>query len=112
MVPAAWLLPVEQLAISGQSQQRPAIAIHIVFEVEDLGKTGAGDLVFSPGTVGILGANQILNAAAQAWQLRVIKRAKPHHRPGGLGSGAGPLAFEDRVIVGVAAFAPPAVLVL
>ena len=42
----------------------------------------------------------------------VIERAQAHHGPGGLGGRAGSLAFEDWIVVGVAAFAPAAVFVL
>ena len=44
--------------------------------------------------------------------VRVVERAQPHDGPSGLRGGAGALALEDGVVVGVATFAPAAVLVL
>ena len=88
------------------------VPIHVVFQVKDLRETGAGGFVFGPGTVGVLGVNKILDAATKGFGVGVAEGAEGHHRPGGLGSGARPLAFEDRIVVSVAAFAPAAIGVL
>ena len=65
-----------------------------------------------PGTVRVLRADEIFNAALSAGLVRVVERAQTHDGPGGLRGGARSLALEDRVVVGVAAFAPAAVFVL
>ena len=39
---------LEELGIGSQRQERPAIAIHIVLQIEDPRKTGAGGLMFRP----------------------------------------------------------------
>src|SRR5262249_32466322 len=73
---------------------------------------GAGGFVFGPGAVGILGADEVLDATLNAWAMGVVERAEAHDCPGGLGSSARSLAFKNGVVVGVAAFAPAAVFVL
>ena len=47
-----------------------------------------------------------------AWPMRVAKGAQPHDGPRSLRSSARSLAFEDGIVVSVAAFAPAAVFVL
>ena len=55
---------------------------------------------------------KIFDAALEAGAVRVVEGAQAHDGPGGLRGGAGAVALENRVVVGVAAFAPAAVLVL
>ena len=102
----------EEIAIGGQGQEGPTVAIHVVLQVEDARETGAGRFRFGPGAVGVLGANEVGHAGLDAGAVGVAEGAEAHDGPGGLGGGAGALAFEDGVVVGVAAFAPAAVLVL
>src|SRR5689334_15711914 len=49
----------EQFTICGEREKRPAISIHIVFEVEHLGKAGAGRFMFCPGAILVLCADEV-----------------------------------------------------
>src|ERR1035441_795559 len=102
----------EHVAVSCHRQQRPTVAVHVVLEVEDFRKARAGGLVLSPGAVRVLRVNQILDAAPDARAMRIVERAEAHDGPGGLRCSAGSLAFEDWVVVWIAARAPTAILVL
>ena len=53
----------EDFAIGRKREQRPGVAIDVIFQIENLRKTGAGDFAFRPGTIRVLRANQILEAA-------------------------------------------------
>src|SRR2546429_2299973 len=103
---------LQNVSIRRQREQRPGVAIHVVFQIENLRKTGAGRFLLGPGTVFVLRAGEILDAALQARTIRIVECAEAHDRPRGLCRGARSLALENRIVVGVAAFAPAAVLVL
>jgi hypothetical protein len=65
-----------QLAVGGHGEERPGVAIHVVFEVENFRKTCAGDLVFGPGAVGVLGVDEVANAAQEAFAIWIAKSAE------------------------------------
>jgi hypothetical protein len=75
---------VEQLLVSCQRQERPTVPVHVVLQIEHFRKAGAGDFILAPRAVGILGADQVVDAALDAGPMRVIERAQAHERPGGL----------------------------
>ena len=102
----------EDFAVRGEREQRPGVAIDVVFQVENLRETGAGGFLLGPGAVGVLRADQILDAAFERGIVRVAERTQAHDGPGGLRRGAWPAALENRVVVSVATLAPAAVLVL
>src|SRR4029077_12468946 len=67
---------------------------------------------FGPRTVGILSADQIFDTALDTGSMGIIECQQAHDCPCGLRGGAWPLALENGVVVGVAAFAPAAIFVL
>ena len=87
------------------------LAIHIVFEVENAGESGAGGVVFGPGTVFVLVRGDIRYRAE--WSRGSGRAgAEAHNGPGGLAGSAGTATFERREVVGFACFTPAAVVVL
>src|SRR6185369_10422878 len=92
--------------------QGPAIPVHIVLQVEDFWKAGAGDFVFGPGAIRVLGAGKVIDAAADAGTIGIVEGAEAHDRPRCLGGGAVTLAFKNRIVVGIAALTPTAIVVL
>src|SRR5439155_15089305 len=85
------------------------VAVHVVLEIKHARETSAGRLVLRPRAVRVLRAGQEFDAAADAGAVGVTERAQTHHRPGGLRGGAWTLAFENRIVVSVAALAPATV---
>ena len=55
----------EDFTIRCKRKQRPSVAIDVVFQIKHLRETGAGRLLLRPRAVGILRANQILDAAPE-----------------------------------------------
>ena len=104
--------PFADLPVGAEREQRPGVAIHVVFQVKHFRKTGAGRLVLGPRAVEILRAAEILDAAFEDGIFGIVERAQTHDGPRGLRRGAGALPFENRVVVGVATFAPAAVFAL
>ena len=64
-LPVARLTATEKLPVGGEGQQGPGVPIHVVFEVEHLGKAGAGDFFLAPGTVLVLVPDEPFEAAFQ-----------------------------------------------
>src|SRR4051812_8010340 len=102
----------KQVAVGGESKQRPTVPIHVVFQIKDFREASAGDLVLGPTAVAILRAGEILEATNYARTAGVAKGAEAHYSPSGLRSGAWSLAFEHWIVVSVAAFTPAAIGVL
>src|SRR5579859_6512980 len=100
----------KDFAISRQRQQRPAVTVHVVLQIENLWEPCPGSFVFRPGTVLVLLLNEEFYSALDAGPRGIIERAQTHHRPRSLRSGTGPLAFENRIVISIATLTPPAVL--
>src|SRR2546422_6903839 len=100
--------PFDQVVVSRQGQQRPTVPIHVVLQIKNARKTGAGGFGFRPGPVGVLRLDQVTDAADHTGAMGIVEGAQAHDCPGGLRSGAGTLAFENGIVVGVAPFAPTA----
>jgi hypothetical protein len=103
---------LEDFGVSGEGEEGPGVTVHVVFEVEDFGEAGAGGFEFGPGAVGVLGAEEVMETVEEAGTGRIVEGAEAHDGPSGLGRRAGAAAFEDWIVVGIAAFAPAAVVVL
>src|SRR5665213_271666 len=97
------------LLVSGEREQRPGVAIDVVFQIKNFRKTGAGRLGFRPRTVRILSLHEIFNAAFERGIFGIIERAQAHDGPRGLGRGAWALTFENGVVVSVASLTPAGV---
>src|SRR5690606_24077048 len=83
--------------------------VHVVLEVEHFRETRTRDFALGPRTVLILHADEVLDTALHTRTERVIEREQAHDGPSGLRGGARPLPFVNRIVVGVAAFAPAAI---
>lgn len=108
----ASLATCEEFLVGGEGEERPGIPVHVVLEVVDFWETGSGGGVLGPGAVGVLGFDEVLDAALDTGAMGVAEGEESHEGPGGLGGGGRAAAFEDGVFVGIAAFAPAAVGVL
>src|SRR5450755_1259708 len=53
------------LPVGGEREQRPGVAIHVVFQVKHFRETGAGGLGFRPRAVRILCLHEIFDAALE-----------------------------------------------
>src|SRR6185436_15909716 len=80
---------VEKLSVSRQREKRPGVPVHVVLEVKYFREAGAGNLALGPGSVGVLHASEVVDAALDAVTVGIIKSAEAHERPGGLRGGAG-----------------------
>ena len=98
--------------IGRQREEREILTIHVVLQIEDARKTGAGDLRFLPGTIALLRREQIAQAALHARSLQIAARTKTHHGPGRLRCRAFALPFKRRIFVSRASFTPTAIIVL
>src|ERR1039457_385349 len=63
------------LFVSRQREQRPGVAIHVIFQIKHFRKTSAGGLGFRPRTVRILRLHEIFDAALERGILRIVERA-------------------------------------
>ena len=88
------------------------LAVHVIFEIEDPRKSGACGIVFSPGSVFVLSAEEVFDTALDGVAVRVAAGAESHNRPGGLAGGAGTATFEGRKVVRFAGFSPAAIVIL
>src|SRR5262245_31156853 len=104
--------PIELLAVRGERAQGPTGPVRVVLEVKHVREASAGNFVLAPGAVVILRAEQVVDAALEALVVRIIESAETHDGPGGLAGGAWAFAFENGIVVSVAAFAPAAIFVL
>jgi len=102
----------QHFSVGRQGQQRPAISVHIVFEIKHFRKTGPSRFRFGPRSIGVLCLNQIINAAPHALTIRIIERQQTHHSPRRLRRSTRTLPFENRIVVSITTFAPTAILVL
>src|SRR5205823_12879260 len=57
--------------ICRQSEQRKILSIHVVFQIEHTGKSSTGGLRLLPCSVGLLRAQQVTQAALNAWPIEV-----------------------------------------
>src|SRR5438874_13009960 len=67
--------------IGGQREEREILPVHVVLQVEHARKTGAGDLRFVPGTIGLLGRQEITQPALHARSIEIATSANPHDCP-------------------------------
>ena len=65
----------QEFLVGGESQQRPGVAIHVVFQIKDFGEPGAGGFVFGPGTILVLGAHQVIDAAQDTGAIGIVEGA-------------------------------------
>src|ERR1051325_7720714 len=106
-VPIAAASPV--VDIRRQREQRIILPVHVVLEIENSLKPGAGDLRFVSAAVGFLAAEEKTQAALNAAPVEIATGADAHHGPGSLRRGAFAFAFELARVVGGARFAPAAI---
>src|SRR5438552_7248324 len=59
-----WLLIPDSCSVPGQRHQRKIQAVHVVLEIENFRKAGAGELVLLPASVGPLSGEQVVDAGA------------------------------------------------
>src|SRR5438477_6114825 len=104
--------PAAIIDIGREREKRKILPIHIVLQIEYSRKTGAGNLRFVPCAIGSLRRKQITETTLHARPIELAARANPHDRPRSLRGRALTLAFENRVLVRRARFAPTAVVVL
>src|SRR5262249_1797598 len=106
----SWLR--QKFAVSGHREQRPAIAVHVVLEIEDFWETCAGCFEFRPGAIRVLCPDQVINTTLDAFAIGIAEGTEAHDGPCGLRGRAGAPSFEHRVIVGIATLAPATVIPL
>src|SRR5437660_11550984 len=56
-------LLVAELRVAPQRHEREVEAVHVILEVKDLRKAGAGERLFAPVAVGPLSGKEVVNAA-------------------------------------------------
>src|SRR5438552_14725856 len=57
--------------VGGEGEEREILPVHVVLQIEHAGETGAGDLRFVPGTIGLLGRKKITQPALHAGSIEV-----------------------------------------
>src|SRR5262245_42354723 len=96
----------QRLPVTGQRHQGEVNPIVVIFQIEDLRETGAGELVFVPRSVGLLRAQEIGDAVPHGAVAGLAGGQQPQERPAGLRRGRRPLPRQLRLVVGAAALAP------
>ncbi len=86
----------QHLFISCQGEQGEVLTVHLVFELENAGESGAGCVIFRPASVWELGADEVFDSAFDAC---IATGAEAHECPCGLAGGAWAEAFERGEIV-------------
>src|SRR5437867_9067117 len=99
-------------AVDSQRPEREVLRIQMVLQIEHAREPGAVPERVLPRAVGVLGSEQILNAARHGGSGCAPGREEAEQRPGGLARRRLAGAGERVVVVALAGLAPAAVLVL
>src|SRR5438874_2600921 len=99
-------------AVDSQRPEREVRRVQVVLEVEDAREAGAVPERVLPRAIGVLGSQEILDAARHGGAGRAPRREEAEERPGGLARRRFAGAGERVVVVALAGLAPAAVLVL
>ena len=67
--------------IGGEGEQGKILAVHAVAEVKYFREPGPGDLRLIPGTVLLLGREQVTQPALHAGPVEITARTDTHERP-------------------------------
>src|SRR5262245_39040318 len=97
-----------RVAVACQSHEREVQTIVVILKVGDLGTAGAGELVFFPGAVGPLRAQEIGDAAADRVTAGFAGRQEAEQRPAGLRGSRRAVSGQARIVVAGARLAPAA----
>ena len=88
---------------------RERIPVKVIFQVEDAGKTRAGEFRLAPGAVRLLAVNKIGNGFRDRRIVRCRTREQTDQSPSRLRSGARTLSFGGRRVIAHQRFAEAAV---
>src|SRR6266478_548013 len=97
------------IGIAREGVDRERIAIEMILQIEDAGKTGAGEIRLAPGAVVPLLVDEIGNGFGDRGVVDVSAGEKADETPSGLRSGARALAFRERLVIAAQGFAETAV---
>src|SRR6056297_3074600 len=97
----------------GQRPEREVSGIAVILQVEDARKARCRKPGVGPVAARRLGAGQVVRATAHRRAVATSRRNQSQHGPSGLeGARAASGASQRRVVVGLVAFTPAAVIVL
>ena len=85
-----------EIGVTRESVDGKGIAVEMIFQVEDAGKTGAGEIGFGPGAVGLLLVDEVGDGFGDGGIVDAGAGEKSDQAPGGLRSGARALALGER----------------
>src|SRR6266849_9462895 len=97
------------IGIAREGVNREGIPVEVIFQIEDAGKTCAGEIRLAPGAVFPLLMDEIRNGFGDRGVVDVIAGEKPDETPSALRSGARALAFRERLVIAAQGFAEAAV---
>src|SRR5262249_15657201 len=100
------------LSESAQGHQREVMGIHVVAQVEVIGKTGAGGFGLIPRARLVLPFEQPIHAAREVVADLILTREQTDQGPRGLAGGAVTASAPGAIFMGETAFTPSAVGVL
>ena len=95
-------------SIPSEGHQRKGDRVEVVPEIEDTGKTGAGEPFLGPTAVRQLVIQQVADPAGNFGAVGFTGGDQSQHRPGGLGSGDRPGPSQRRIVVGLRRLPPAA----
>src|SRR5437660_8258597 len=96
--------------VGRQREEREILAIHVVFQIKDTRKSGAGDFGLVPRTIRLLRAQKETQTALNARPIEIAAGASAHDRPRRLRRRALAHFFHRPVIVTRDSSTPAAVL--
>src|SRR5882672_3635839 len=97
------------IGIARECVDRKRIAVEVILQIEDAGKTGASEIRLAPGAVFTLLVDEIGNGFRDSGVVNACAREKANETPSGLRSGARALAFRERLVIAAQGFAEAAV---
>src|SRR6266545_6655270 len=105
-------LATRRPSIPRQGHQREVQSIHVILEIENLRKTGTGELVFVPVTIELLRRQQVLDAGLHFAARGLAGGDQAEEGPRGLRGGRRSDPRQRRVVVTAARLAPAAARLL
>src|SRR5882672_792306 len=97
------------IGIARDRVDRKRIAVEVILQIEDAGKTGASEIRLAPGAVFPLLVDEIGNGFRDSGVVDVSAGEKADETPSGLRSGARALAFCKRLVIAAQRLAEAAV---
>src|SRR5207249_7096651 len=69
------------LLVSRQREERKILPVHVVAQIKDSWKTGAGEIRLIPRAIFLLGPQQVCDSSGDALAARVVSRKQPDDGP-------------------------------